>query len=256
MYLVVFHKQVIEILLTDIVVRYAENTLGATHSLDGHHAIIEQETLEHVRVCQLMSRERALHPAIGKPILRNLQKHALAVAFYLVQTHHAVELGIVGLGVRVDQVGGFLAVQKETLQVVEHHVGIEHMMALHVGVFREAVAVIPGAHGLEGLVFVQGKSTRLVVITDNLTYLLVAEAEHLVELLLQSKCRGDVISAGHVIHGHGADTHHQDAGKAAFELLEQVSIEAFGMGHGMVNGLAVLVQDVVGEIVVLVNDKI
>ena len=109
--------------------------MGATHTFYSHHSIIEQKALEHIRVSKLVGRERTLHPTIGKSILGYFQKHALAVALYLVKTYNAVEFGIVGLGVGVEFVRRFPSVIEETTQIIKHHISIEHMVVLDISVF-------------------------------------------------------------------------------------------------------------------------
>ena len=71
----------------------------------------------------------------NKSILGYFQKHALAVALYLVKTYNAVEFGIVGLGVGVDFVCRFPSVIEETLQIIKHHISFEHMVVLDISVF-------------------------------------------------------------------------------------------------------------------------
>ena len=94
--------------MADIVIRYAKYALGTTHTFYSHHAIIEKQALEHVRVGELVGWEGTLHSAVSESLLSNLQEHPLAVALNLVETHNAVELGVVGLGVGVNHVSWWL----------------------------------------------------------------------------------------------------------------------------------------------------
>ena len=57
--------QVVEVLLTHIMVRNAQYAVGSSHPFDGHHAVVEEQALEHVRVSELVGREGALHAAVG-----------------------------------------------------------------------------------------------------------------------------------------------------------------------------------------------
>ena len=66
----------------------------------------------------------------------------------------------------------------------------------------------------------------------------------------------DIESTGHIIQGDRAHSRHKDAGKVALELFEHITIESVRMGDGVVYFLALLVENGIGEVVVLVDDEV
>ena len=65
-----------------------------------------------------------------------------------------------------------------------------------------------------------------------------------------------VEAARHVIERHRTYARDEYALKRAFELLEDVAVEALGMGYRPMHVLALLIQHGVGEVVVLVYDEV
>ena len=60
-----YFKQVVEVLLTHIIIRDAKDGHSLLYPLDGHHTVVEEQALEHVRVSELVGWEGALHAAVG-----------------------------------------------------------------------------------------------------------------------------------------------------------------------------------------------
>ena len=89
----------------------------------------------------------------------------------------------------------------------------------------------------------------------------LGEAEHLVEFRLQADVGADVEAAGHVVHGDRRDAGDEQPLQAAgagtgLERGEEVAVEAAAVGERPVGVGAVLGQDGVGEVVVLVDHHV
>ena len=66
----------------------------------------------------------------------------------------------------------------------------------------------------------------------------------------------DVVAAREIVEGDGRHTEHDDAVEHALEELEHIAVEARSVGEGVVSLMALHIKDIVGEVVILVNDKI
>lgn len=60
----------------------------------------------------------------------------------------------------------------------------------------------------------------------------------------------------HIIQGHRTDTCDEDTLKHALELLEDITIEAIGMGDCPIYILALLIEQGIGEIVIFIDNQI
>ena len=92
-----------------------------------------------------------------------------------------------------------------------------------------------------------------LIIIEDVMYILCREAKHLIELRLGGDMPTDIETTSHIIECHGADTCDKDTFKRAFELLEDVTIEALGMGHRPIHLLALFIEHGVGKVVILVS---
>jgi len=94
----------------------------------------------------------------------------------------------------------------------------------------------------------------LLVIGKHLHHIGSGKAQHLVKLRLDGDVPTDIESTRHIIQGYRTHAHHKDAFKVALEFLEHITIEAIGMGDGMIHLLATLIENDIGKVVVLVYE--
>ena len=174
-------------------------------------------------------------------------------------TQQVAQFAVVDAHVAVDQFVRHGPVRDGVLQVVEHHVRV---VEIRLGALGEPIAVVPLPH--EG----QGGVDLLIEHADAAVGLEQAphfrrEAEDLVEVGFQADVGADVEAAGDVVHGHRRDAGDEQALQtaagafgAALEGREEVAVEATAVREGVVRFGAVMRQDGVGEVVVLVDEHV
>ena len=175
----------------------------------------------------------------------------------MVELYQLAKFGVVGLGVRVEHVLRTSSVRGEVAEVVEHHVAVEHPSGVFKTVFGEAVVVVPRPHLFNHSLHVamRRQHAHLFIIIEHGAHVVGGEAQHLVEGGVRREVPPDVEAAGKVVEGHWTDAGEEDTVEVSLELLEQVTIEAVGMGYGMIHRLALFVKHNVGEVVVFVDDE-
>ena len=97
-----FLQQVIVVLLAHVVVGYAKYQLASESTLDGEHAIIEQQTWENLSFRNLVGRERLIELGDNLSFLGDLVDDATTLAIEFVELQEFLHLAIVGLGIGVD----------------------------------------------------------------------------------------------------------------------------------------------------------
>ena len=143
-------------------------------------------------------------------------------------------------------------------QIIEHHVTVEHFRIALQAFFGKTIIVIPRAHFLYHRIYIRiaRQPSGILIIPDHLAYISLAESQHHVKLMIGTDIPTDIKSASQVIQCHRADTSHEDTIKHTFELLEYFAVKATGMGQGMINFVALLVQHHVSEIIVFIHYQI
>ena len=246
------------VLLAYVVVGDAEYQAVSLGALDGEHAVVEEQTHEHLRLGQHPCWERLLDVAHDFSRFRDGHDDPLAVTVQFVKLEQTLHLVVVRLGVRVQHLLGCFACAHVVAQIVEHHVAVEYPALCLQGFLGEAVIVVPGFHlsdhGFD--VAVRWNLAVLLVVGEEFAHVLGGESEHLVEFLFGGDVPSDVESACHVVEGDGTDSGDEDAFERSLELLEDVAVEAFGVCDGPVHLFTLLVEDGVGEVVILVYDEV
>ena len=249
-------QQVFVVLLAYVVVGDAQHQLVAVRTGEGEHAVVEEQAGEHLGVSDSLGGEGGEEFGGDPSFLGDAVHHAPAVAVQMIELDELLHLGIVGAGVGVYHLFGRAAFIYIVPQIVEHHVAVEHLGVTVQTGFGEAVVVVPGFHFGNHLVDVSVVPASILVVLQDAPDVGLAEAEHLVELGLDGDVPADVEAAAEVVEGDGADADHEDALEHALELLEHFAVEAGGVGDSVVYLVALLVEHVVGEVVVLVDDEV
>ena len=96
----------------------------------------------------------------------------------------------------------------------------------------------------------------ILVILEHLAYIRLRESQHGVELLFGTNVPANIKAACQVVQCDGADAHHKDAVESTLELFESITVKNVGMGEGVINVFAMLVQYHISEVVVLIDDEI
>ena len=158
------------------------------------------------------------------------------------------------------QVRWHTPVRDGVVEVVEHHVGV---VQIGLGLFGEAVAVVPLAHDVHGGSDVLVEHAQVPVRFDQAPHLRLGEADHLIEVRVQADVLADVEAAGDVVQGdrrHAGDEQALQTAAAAvgaaLEGGEEVAVEAAAVGEGVVRLGAVIREHGIGEVVVLVDQHV
>ena len=143
-------------------------------------------------------------------------------------------------------------------QVVKHHIAVENRVAVTQAFFSETIVVVPRLHILNHILYVAvcGKHPHALVVQEHIPHIRGGEPEHLVQFRLGGSIPTDVEAAGEVVECDGAYSGEEDALEIALELLEKVPVEPVGVGDGVIDFLALFVQNHVGEVVVFVNYQV
>ena len=105
------------------------------------------------------------------------------------------------------------------------------------------------------------EGVELTIIVEHLTYFLLGEAHHGIELAMHGVVGADIKSAGEVIHRHGAHTGDEGSTngttatalhyvKKLAEGSRTMSLRLVGLFDGRIG------QNVIGEVVVLVDEEV
>ena len=113
-------------MLPHVVVGYAKYQLASESTLDGEHAIIEQQTWENLSFRNLVGRERLIELGDNLSFLGDLVDDATTLAIEFVELQEFLHLAIVGLGIGVDHNSWRTTTVHVIAKIVEHHVAIEH----------------------------------------------------------------------------------------------------------------------------------
>lgn len=256
LYFRIFDDEVFVELFAHIVVRNAEYGVHPVGPSDCEQAVVVEQTLEHVRFNQSVRRERRLHLTESEAVLRHLKNDALAVSVEFVEADELVELVVVGGSVAVEHLFGSLAMIDVIAEIVADHVGVVHLRICFNRPPAETVSVIPRLHLGNQSVLVGLQRPHALIVPNHLPHLRFAESEHHVEVRVEGERGRDVVAARDVVHRDGAYSHHEDAVEHTLVLLEHAPVESLGMGHRVIDLLALDVEHHIGEVVVFIDDEI
>ncbi len=247
------------ILLSHVVVGDYEVALCAVGFAVGEHAVVVEQADEILLVGHAVGREREVDVLADAAVKRYLVKYVMPYTvwgLYLFQLVELQKLVKIDSSIIVYHVIRGFAVRYDALEIVQHHIAVENLGVSQYSLLREAVVVVPGLHFGDESLLVGGDGSNALIVAYHLAHVIFREAENHVELWVSADVVGYVEAAGDVVEGHRADAHHQYAVEVALEELEYIAVEARGVGQCMVDGFALLVEDVVGEVVVLVDDEV
>ena len=149
------------------------------------------------------------------------------------------------------------------IEKIQRHIRVEHVFIRHL--FGKAVVIIPWTHFLQQIIHrnrFRQRPFRLVV-TDHPAYFFRTETNDAVEFRIHADVHPDIESAGHIVHRDGTDTSDKQtvdrrirSGGSRFDDIEKLTDETFAMGRLAITFCAISGKQGIGEVVVLVNQKI
>ena len=86
--------------------------------------------------------------------------------------------------------------------------------------------------------------------------LLPSSPTYLVELWLGGDMPANIESTRHIIQGHRTDTRDEDTLEHTLEFLEDITVEAIGMGDCPIYLFTLLIEHSIGKIVIFIDDQI
>ena len=205
-----------------------------------------------------MCRESFLQPAGYLARLGNISDNALAVAIQFVEIDKPAHLVVIRLGVGINHLLRSLTRTHVIAEIIENHIAIKHLALFFQSIRRETIVIIPGFH-------VTDNRLNIAIRTDGPFFLIIGKhppnilrrkAQHLVELRLRRNMPADVETTRHIIQGHGTYSRNKNPVEITLELLEDVTIETFGMGDCPIHILTLFVKHGVGEVVVFVDNQV
>ena len=221
---------------------------------EGQQAQVVQQRNEVVLPQQPLDREAGLHRADLFAGLDDLAQSAEIAVQAPVDLHQMPQLAVVDAHVVVDQLVGRRLESIQRLQVIQRHVAVDDGFGARL---VEVIVVVPvidnGAMGAE--ILAEGAEQGL--------HLGVIEAEQAVEFGIEADVGADVEAAGDIVHGErrdaGDEQPRQTAARAARGPLEQgekALEKPAAMGQLAIRRFALVDQDIVGEMVVLIDEEI
>ena len=205
-----------------------------------------------------MCRKSFLQPAGYLARLGNISDNALAVAIQFVEIDKPAHLVVIRHSVGINHLFRGLTRTHVIAEIIENHIAIKHLALFFQSIRRETIVIIPGFH-------VTDNRLNIAIRTDGPFFLIIGKhppnilrrkAQHLVELRLRRNMPADVETTRHIIQGHGTYSRDKNPVEITLELLEDVTIETFGMGDCPIHILTLFVKHGVGEVVVFVDNQV
>ena len=125
-------------------------------------------------------------------------------------------------------------------------------------ILRKTIVIIPRFHLVYHRLDIAccRNTSHFLVISKHLAYFLHGEAQHLIELWLGGDMPANIEPTRHIVQGNRTDTCDENTFKHTLELLEDITVEAVGMGDCPIYILALLIEHGIGEIVIFIDDQI
>ena len=205
-----------------------------------------------------MCRESFLQPAGYLACLGNIPDDALAVAIQLVKIDKPAHLVVIRLGVRIYHLLRSLTRTHVIAEIIENHIAIKYLALGFQSIRRETIVIVPGFHVTDNRlnITIRANGSLFLIIGKHLPNILRRKAQHLVELRLRRNMPADIETTRHIIQGHRTYSRDENPVEIALELLEDVTIETFGMGDCPIHILTLFVKHGVGEVVVFVDNQV
>ena len=125
-------------------------------------------------------------------------------------------------------------------------------------ILRETIVIIPRLHFVYHHLDITccRNASHFFVISKHISHFLLREAQHLIKLRLGRDMPANIESTRHIVQGYRTDTCDEDTLKHTLELLEDITVEAVGMGDCPIYILTLLIEHGIGEIVIFIDDQI
>ena len=245
-------------MFTNIIVWNTQYHHITKSTLYGKHTIIEQQTGECLRISQPTGRKCLFQGCHNLPRLSYRADNTFAIAIQLIQLKKFLHLVVVSHRIWIYHLLWSFPPIYIISEIIDDHITIEHLTLSMQSILRKTIVIIPRFHLVYHRLNIAccRNTSHFLVISKHLAYFLHREAQHLIELWLGGDMPANIEPTRHIVQGHRTDTCDENTFKHTLELLEDITVEAIGMGDCPIYILTLLIEHSIGEIVIFIDNQI